>query len=115
MYKTEITVNGKVIPIEFGTFVVVKLEAEGLTPAKLGEEIESKPYSTITKIFYYGALNASENRAGKDISMNDIYDWLDKQPGGLLGQNATEIRDLFIAQMTDHVVTENQVKGTKKK
>ena len=103
MYKTEIQVNGKNIPIRFGAYVLKCLADAGVRLTELSEQMTTNPADIMPKIIFYGALNASENREGKGISINDIYDWLDEVEGGLFGEKVGEVLLLFTNQMTDGV------------
>ena len=115
MYNTEITVNDKNIPIKFGAYVIKRLTDDGYKLSNLDKDLADNPFDIIPKIFYYGAVNASENREGKGITINDIYDWLDEQRGGLMGKVSVDILNLFILQMTDGVPVPEEVQDTKKK
>lgn len=112
MYQTEIQIGEKVIPIRFGAYVMKCIADDGVKLSELSELINNNPADIIPKIFYYGALNASPNRAGEGISINDIYDWLDEVEGGLFGEKSMAILNLFTKQMTDGVP---KVEGAKKK
>ena len=115
MYNTEITVNGKVIPIKFGAYVIKRLTDDGYKLSNLDKDLADNPFDIIPKIFYFGAVNASEGREGKGVTINDIYDWLDEQRGGLMSKVSVDILNLFISQMTDGVPVEPAVEVTKKK
>ena len=115
MYKTEITVNDKVIPIKFGAYVIKRLTDDGYKLSNLDKDLADNPFDIIPKIFYYGAVNASEGREGKGVTINDIYDWLDEQRGGLMSKVSVDILNLFISQMTDGVPVSEEVQDTKKK
>ena len=115
MYKTEITVNGKVIQIKFGAYVIKRLTDDGYKLSNLDKDLSDNPFDIIPKIFFYGAVNASDGREGNGISINDIYDWLDEQRGGLMSKVSVDILNLFISQMTDGVPVSEEVHDTKKK
>jgi len=115
MYETKIIVNGKEIPIRFGAYVMKCIAAEGVKLSELGELIKDNPFDIIPKIFYYGAVNASEGRRGEGISLNDIYDWLDEIPGGLFSEQSQAIIKLFTDQMTDGVPKVEKDANAKKK
>ena len=115
MYKTEITVNEKNIPIKFGAYVIKRLTDDGYKLSNLDKDLADNPFDIIPKIFFYGAVNASDGREGKGISINDIYDWLDEQKGGLMSKVSVDILNLFISQMTDGVPVSEEVQETKKK
>ena len=115
MYKTEITVNDKNIPIKFGAYVIKRLTDDGYKLSNLDKDLADNPFDIIPKIFYYGAVNASDGREGKGISINDIYDWLDEQRGGLMSKVSVDILNLFISQMTDGVPVSEEVQEKKKK
>lgn len=114
MYKTEITVNDKVIPIRFGAYVLKCLADTGIKLSELSDSIADNPADIIPQIMYFGAVNASKDRGGEGISINDIYDWLDEQPGGLFGAAAMDILNLFTRQMSDGV-PQDKSKGIAKK
>ena len=103
MYATEIKVNGKTIPIRFGAYVLKKIADDGIRLQNLSDHIGDNPADIIPKIIYYGAINASEERRGDNVSLNDIYDWLDEIEGGLFGEEASKVIDLFKQQMSDSV------------
>ena len=103
MYATEINVNGKTIPIRFGAYVIKKLADDGIRLQDLPEHIKENPADIVPRIIYYGAVNASEERRGDNVSLNDIYDWLDEIEGGLFGEEASKVIDLFTQQMSDSV------------
>ena len=103
MYATEINVNGKMIPIRFGAYVIKKLADDGIRLQDLPEHIKENPADIVPRIIYYGAINASEERRGDNVSLNDIYDWLDDIEGGLFGDEASKVIDLFTQQMSDSV------------
>ena len=115
MYNTEITVNDKNIPIKFGAYVIKRLTDDGYKLSNLDKDLADNPFDIIPKIFFFGAVNASENREGKGISINDIYDWLDEQKGGLMSKVSVDILNLFISQMTDGVPVSEEAQDTKKK
>jgi hypothetical protein len=101
MYRTEITVNGKVIPVKFGSFVVKCLEDDGIKLADLSERVQEKFVDTATKIVYYGAVNATEGKSGEGVSIDDVYDWLDEK--GMLSEDVTKVTQLFFKQLSDGV------------
>ena len=103
MYSTQISVNGKTIPIRFGAYVLKKIADDGIRLQNLSDHIGDNPADIIPKIIYYGAINASEERRGDNVSLNDIYDWLDEIEGGLFGEEASKVIDLFTQQMSDSV------------
>ena len=103
MYKTEIKVNDKTIKIRFGAYVLKCIADDGIELGSLSEVMTKNPADIIPKIIYFGALNASPDRRGEGISLNDIYDWLDESEGGLFGKELTDIMALFTKQMTDGV------------
>ena len=115
MYNTEITVNDKNIPIKFGAYVIKKLTDDGYKLSNLDKDLADNPFDIIPKIFFYGAVNASEGREGKGVTINDIYDWLDEQKGGLMSKVSVDILNLFISQMTDGVPVSEEAQDTKKK
>lgn len=115
MYETKITVSGKEIPIRFGAYVMKCIADEGVKLSELGELIKDNPFDIIPKIFYYGAVNASEGRRGEGISLNDIYDWLDEIPGGLFSEQSQAIIKLFTDQMTEGVPKVEKEEHSKKK
>ena len=101
MYSAKIEVNDKIIPIRFGAYVLKCIADDGVKLQELGERMRDNPADMLPKIIYYGALNASEGRRGDNIDINDIYDWLDVIDGGLIGEEASKIIELFTKQMTD--------------
>ena len=101
MYSTKIEINNKVIPIRFGAYVLKCIADDGVKLQELGERMQDNPADMFPKIIYYGALNASEGRRGDNVNINDIYDWLDVIDGGLFGEEASKIIELFTKQMTD--------------
>ena len=103
MYNTEIEVNGKTIKIRFGAYVIKCLADAGVGLEQLSDFMTSNPADIIPKIIYFGALNASPERKGENLSINDIYDWLDEVEGGLFGEKVGEVLLLFTNQMTDGV------------
>lgn len=114
MYKTEININGKVIPVKFGAYVIKRLSDDGIKLSELQDKVQDNPVDFIVKIIYYGAINASPERKGEGISINDVYDWIDEQPGGVFGPTVTDVLNLFTAQMTDGVPTDNTESAKKK-
>jgi hypothetical protein len=117
MYRTELNVNGKTIPVKFGAYVMKLIADEGIKLSEISERLQSNPADSLPKIIYYGAVNASPDRKGENISINDIYDWIDEQPGGLFGKTVMDVLNLFTSQMTDGVpsVKEKASAGAKKK
>ena len=103
MYSTTITINGKVIPIKFGAYVLKLLGDDGIRLEELGEAMQSNPADIMPKIILYGAINASPNRMGEGLDLNLIYDWLDEVEGGLFGKEASKVLELFTNQMTEGV------------
>ena len=101
MYSTKIEINNKVIPIRFGAYVLKCIADDGVKLQELGERMQDNPADMFPKIIYYGALNASEGRRGENVDINDIYDWLDVIDGGLFGEEASKVIELFTKQMTD--------------
>lgn len=113
MYNTEIEVNSKTIKIRFGTYVIKCLADDGISLKQMYDLMLSNPADIFPKIIYFGALNASPERKGENISINDIYDWLDETEGGLFGQKAADVISLFTNQMNDGVPkNEKAVKST---
>lgn len=108
MYSTKIEINNKVIPIRFGAYVLKCIADDGVKLQELGEKMQDNPADMFPKIIYYGALNASEGRRGDNIDINDIYDWLDIIDGGLFGEEASKIIELFTKQMTDSLPKNGQ-------
>lgn len=111
MYKTEISINGKVIPVRFGAYVLKRLGDDGTGIADLAVKISNNPAKVIPQIIYYGAINASKDRLGEGISINDVYDWLDEVEGGLLGAKVAGILGLFTSQLTANMPKKNSKKG----
>ena len=103
MYNTEIEVNGKTIKIRFGAYVIKCLADAGIGLDQLSDFMTANPADIIPKIIYFGALNASHERKGENISINDIYDWIDETEGGLFGQKIADVITLFTNQMTEGV------------
>ncbi len=103
MYATEIKVNGKTIPIRFGAYVIKKLADDGIRLQGLDELIKNNYADIIPRIIYYGAVNASEERRGDNVSLNDIYDWIDDVSDGLFGEEVSKIYNLFAQQLNDSV------------
>lgn len=101
MYNTEINVNGRAIPVKFGSYVIKRLEDDGIRIADLSDRIQDKFIDTATKIVYYGAINATEGKSGEGVSIDDVYDWLDEN--GLLSENVTKVTQLFFKQLSDGV------------
>ena len=117
MYSSEISVNGRKIPIRFGVWVMKSLVDDGVKLSELSEKMINNPFDIVPKILFFGAVNASEKRQGKGISINDIYDWLDMEKGGLFSEKSQELIKLFTDQMTEGVptVAEDEQEIVKKK
>ena len=114
MYSTKIEINNKVIPIRFGAYVLKCIADDGVKLQELGERMQDNPADMFPKIIYYGALNASEGRRGDNVNINDIYDWLDVIDGGLFGEEASKIIELFTKHMTDSLPKNVQAVQEKK-
>lgn len=112
MYKTEININNKILPVKFGAYVMKCLADAGIKLTDLSTLLQENPADIIPKIIYYGAVNASPERKGENVTLNDIYDWIDEQKGGLFGETVIGVVNLFTAQMSDGVPTQ---KNTPKK
>lgn len=103
MYKTVIEINDKKIPIRFGSYVNKLLADNGVKLVDLKKKMEDNPYDLLPRIFYYGAINASPERKGENVSINDIYDWLDELPGGILSGPAQDLFNLYINSQEEGV------------
>lgn len=108
MYSTEITINGKVYPIKFGSYVMKLIADDGINIQELGKRIQQNPYDIIPKIILFGAINASEKRKGVDFDLYDLYDWIDTLPGGLSSDEVLKITELFTSQISDGVPQEKE-------
>lgn len=115
MYTTEIKIGNKIVPIKFGAYVMKLIADNGIRLSELSEKIQDNPADIIPKLIYYGAINASPERKGEDISLNDIYDWLDESDGGLFGEEAQSILELFTKQMSEGVLKNVKAVQPKKK
>jgi hypothetical protein len=103
MYETNIEFKGQIIPVRFGTYVLKCIADDGIKLTDMQERMTENPADIIPKIIYYGALNASPERKGENVSLNLIYDWLDEVEGGLFSEKVTEMIQLFTKQMTEGV------------
>lgn len=108
MFETKIEVNGKVIPIRFGAYVIERLEDDGIYLSEL-EEHTKRPIGLIKKLLFYGAVNAVKGKDESEVSMDDIYDWMDSV--GSMSKEATGILKLFTDSLSKGVPKEDQVSG----
>lgn len=95
MNETKIIINGKNVPIRFGSYVISLLAQDGITLVDFGEIVQKDPIGVIAKVIYFGAVNASEGKRGDDISQGDIFDWIDAQDGGFTSDEVTRLFELF--------------------
>lgn len=102
MYSYNIYINKKEVEVRFGTWVMKRLNDDGISAEKIGEEISNNPFGFIAKLINYGIINAIPGRDESVSDINDVYDWLDSN-GGIAGEDATEILNLFVKQLTEGV------------
>lgn len=95
MNETKIKVNGKNVPIRFGSYVISLLAEAGITLVDFGKAVQKDPIGVIAKVIYFGAVNASEGKRGDGISQGDIFDWIDEQDGGFTSDEVTKVFELF--------------------
>lgn len=114
MFEKELKINGKLIKVRFGAFVLKCFADEGIRVQDLTEKLSDNPGDIIPKIIYYGAVNAVAGRDLKAIDINDIYDWLDEQDGGLLSDASQELTKLFFKQLNYGVPKKNMGAGGEK-
>ena len=98
MYETKIEINDKVIPIRFGAYVVERLEDEGIYLSELDEHTK-KPVGLIKKLLFHGAVNAIKGKDESQVSIDDIYDWMD----AVGAMQSTGILKLFTDSLTKGV------------
>ena len=108
MYETKIEINDKVIPVRFGAYVVERLEDEGIYLSEL-EEHTKKPVGLIKKLLFHGAVNAIKGKDESQVSIDDIYDWMDEV--GMM--EYTGILRLFTDSLTKGVPKANADSLTK--
>ena len=106
MYETKIEINGKVIPIRFGAYVVERLEDEGIYLSELDEHIK-KPVGLIKKLLFHGAVNAVKGKDESQVSIDDIYDWMDEV--GTMSEQSTGTLKLFTDSLTKGVPRAKEV------
>ena len=95
MNETKIVINGKDVPIRFGSYVISLLAKDGISLSDFGNVTKKDPIGTIAKVIYFGAINGSEGKRGDGISQGDIFDWIDEQEGGFSSDAVTEVFSLF--------------------
>ena len=100
MNETKIIINGKEVPIRFGSYVISLLAQDGISLSDFGNVTEKDPIGTIAKVIYFGAINASEGKRGDGISQGDIFDWIDEQEGGFSSEEVTKVFELFGKYLT---------------
>lgn len=110
MFETEIKINDKTIPVKFGAYVVERLEEDGIYLTELENHVK-KPVGLIKKLLYYGAVNAVKGKDEKQVSMDDVYDWLDDV--GAMSEQVTDILKLFTDSLSKGVPESKN--GSKKK
>ena len=111
MYETKIEINGKTIPVRFGAYVVERLEDEGIYLSELNEHTK-KPVGLIKKLLFHGAVNAIKGKDESQVSIDDIYDWMDEV--GAMSEQSTGILKLFIDSLTKGVPKSEKTTAKKK-
>ena len=106
MYETKIEINDKVIPIRFGAYVVERLEDEGIYLSELDEHTK-KPVGLIKRLLFHGAVNAIKGKDESQVSIDDIYDWMDEV--GAMSEQSTGILKLFTDSLTKGVPKAKEV------
>ena len=106
MYETKIEINGKVIPIRFGAYVVERLEDEGIYLSELDEHIK-KPVGLIKRLLFHGAVNAIKGKDESQVSIDDIYDWMDEV--GAMSKQSTGFLEMFTESLTKGVPKAKEV------
>ena len=92
MNETKIKINGKDVPILFGTWVIQELIEVGYELESLGEEIKRNPFKFIPNLIYLGACNGA-NMDLSDYDKKDFYKFIDKV--GFHSKEVTDIINLF--------------------
>lgn len=109
MNETKIVINGKNVPIRFGSYVISLLAEDGITLVDFGKAVQKDPIGVIAKVIYFGAVNASEGKRGANITQADIFDWIDAQEGGFTSDEVTRLFELF-GKYLDFGVTKKKPK-----
>lgn len=100
MNETKIIINGKNVPIRFGSYVISLLAQDGISLSDFANITKKDPIGTIAKVIYFGAVNASEGKRGDGISQGDVFDWIDDQEGGFSSDEVTKVFELFGKYLT---------------
>lgn len=113
MNTTKIKVDGKDVPIRFGSYVISLLAKEGIRLSDLKKKLDEDPVGVIANIIYFGAVNASDGKRGEGITLVEIYDWIDEQDGGFSDDEVIRVFNMF-GEYLEKGVPKNQ-KGAEKK
>lgn len=114
MNNTTIKVGKKVIPIRFGSYVISLLAKEGIKLSEIKASMDKDPIGVIANIIFFGAINASEGKRGDNITLVEIYDWIDEVDGGFASDEVMRIFNLF-GEYLDKGVPKNQKGAAKPK
>lgn len=96
MNETKIIINGKEVKIRFGSYVMSLLAEDGLRMEDLQKAIQDNTVGFIAKVIYYGAINASKGKKLEDLTLFDIFDWIDEQEDVFNDKKVMDIFYLFI-------------------
>ena len=112
MNETTIKINGKDVPIVFGTWVIQELIEAGYELENLGEEIKRNPFKFVPNLIYLGACNAL-NMDLKDYDKKDFYKFIDKE--GFHSQAVTDLINLFTKSFGTSLGADDEVQEEAKK
>lgn len=86
-----------------------------------GHLIDTNTFNFYPAAFYYGLLSYSQkNKEDIDYTIEDVYDWIDEEPKGLLGVKLQPVVNCFLESIgfrlaPDPNETEDEAEATESK
>ena len=113
MFKTEIKLiqedgGEKIIPLKFTSRIEASIFDEGILDT---EGKPKNPIKFIVYVVYFAALYATPQRDGGGITVEDIYDWIDQQPGGFESKELERVLKVYRSQKEHGVPVDAKSKG----
>lgn len=106
MFKKTIKLEGKEIPVKFGSWVVGQLIESGMSLQEIEKSVQENPFKFIALIAFLGACNA-DNFEDSDYKLNQFYGWID-DVGGVNSDEVVDVLNLFVKSISQNVPTEEK-------
>ncbi|MGJ1499623.1 hypothetical protein ACR79R_20085 [Sphingobacterium spiritivorum] len=110
MNKTQITFNGEVLHLLFGSWVMGQLIKEGYNLQSLSDQIQGNPFDFIPFLAYLGAVNATEDKDRDAFNRNSFYDWMDES-GGVNSEEVMKVINCFTNSLGTDVPKKKETKA----